>query len=127
MNILYQHPDGHSIDLDGITLTMTDSDDQTVSIPIGPLGVVELGNALLALEDKQEEKLKAERAGAAIGGNLLDALLVADNQGQRVALIQSAILNLATVKHHDRAAAGFAMLLVNVLEIGLQHAPRGEQ
>ena len=125
MNILYRHTDGGSIDLDGITLTMSDSDDQTASIFIGELGVVELGNALLALEGKQEEKLKAERAGAAIGGNLLDALLAADNQGQRVALIQSAVLSLATLKHHDRAAGGFAGLLVNVLEIGLQHAPRG--
>ena len=46
---LFQHPDGLRIDFDDWTLTITDDDDQSASMPIGPLGLIELGNTLLAL------------------------------------------------------------------------------
>ena len=67
----------------------------------------------------------SEQAGNALASALLNDLIDADNQALRGALIKAAILNLATLQHHDRAAAGFAVAMVNVLEIGLQHLPKG--
>ena len=46
---LFQHPDGPRLDFDDWTLTITDEDDQRASMPIGPLGLIELGNTLIAL------------------------------------------------------------------------------
>ena len=46
---LFQHPDGPRIDFDDWTLTITDEDDQRACMPIGPLGLIELGNTLIAL------------------------------------------------------------------------------
>ena len=67
----------------------------------------------------------AEIAGGDIGRALLNDTLAADSQTQRAILIQSAIVKVARLEHQDRAAAGFAVALVNVLEIGLQHLPKG--
>ena len=67
----------------------------------------------------------AEIAGSDIGRALLNDTLAADSQAQRAILIQSAIVKVARLEHQDRAAAGFAVALVNVLEIGLQHLPKG--
>ena len=67
----------------------------------------------------------AEFAGSDIGRALLNDTLAADSQAQRAILIQSAIVKVARLEHQDRAAAGFAVALVNVLEIGLQHLPKG--
>ena len=69
----------------------------------------------------------AEQAGAAIGLDLLDALMAADTQGLRARLIQTATLNLAKLQHPDRAAGGFAVALVNVLEIGLKNLPKAAE
>jgi hypothetical protein len=66
----------------------------------------------------------SEQAGNTIASALLNDLLAADNQALRGALIKAAILNLATLQHHDRAAAGFALALVNVLETGLKNLPK---
>ena len=63
----------------------------------------------------------AEQAGNTIANSLLNDLLAADNQALRGALIKAAILNLATLQHHDRAADGFAVGIVNVLETGLNN------
>lgn len=68
----------------------------------------------------------AEQAGAEIGNRLLNDLLAADNQGQRIAMLQAAILKLAELQHHDRAAGGFAGALVNTLEVGLENLPKDE-
>ena len=46
---LFQHPDGPRIDFDDWVLTITDADDRRASLPIGPLGLIELGNTLIAL------------------------------------------------------------------------------
>ena len=46
---VYSHPDGFTLAFNDDALTATDDDGKTVSLPIGPLGLVELGNALLAL------------------------------------------------------------------------------
>ena len=46
---LFQHPDGPRLDFDDWTLTITDDEDRRASLPIGPLGLIELGNTLIAL------------------------------------------------------------------------------
>jgi hypothetical protein len=47
---LYQHPNGHQISFDGLTNTLhiTDGENQIV-VPIGPIGLAELGNKLVAI------------------------------------------------------------------------------
>ena len=52
--LVYQHPDGFTLAFDDHTLIATDDDGITVSLPIGPLGLVDLGNALLALAAELE-------------------------------------------------------------------------
>jgi hypothetical protein len=66
----------------------------------------------------------AEVAGGDIANALLNDLMTARNQCRMALLIQAAIVNLAKLPQHDRAAAGFAIGLVNVLEVGLEHLPR---
>ena len=57
---IYSHPDGFTLAFNDNTLIATDDKGKTVSLPIGPLGLVELGLALLALAAEQEEALKQE-------------------------------------------------------------------
>ena len=51
---VYSHPDGFALAFNDDALTATDDDGKAVSLPIGPLGLVDLGNALLALAAERE-------------------------------------------------------------------------
>ena len=51
---VYSHPDGFTLAFHDRTLIATDDAGNAVSLPIGPLGLVELGNALLALAAARE-------------------------------------------------------------------------
>ena len=51
---VYSHPDGFALVFNDKTLIATDDNGKTVSLPIGPLGLVELGNALLVLAAERE-------------------------------------------------------------------------
>lgn len=62
----------------------------------------------------------AEQAGAGIGLDCLNTVLAVDTQGERIRAIQSAVLELQRLAHPERAAAGFAVTLVNALERGLE-------
>ena len=57
---VYSHPDGFTLAFNDNTLIATDDNGETVSLPVGPLGLVELGNAMLALAAEQDEKFKRE-------------------------------------------------------------------
>ena len=57
---VYKHPDGPTLAFNAHTLIATDDNGKTVSLPIGRLGLMELGNALLALAAEQEDTLKQE-------------------------------------------------------------------
>ena len=125
MSAVYQHPDGHEINIARCMLTVTNDADESVSVPIGQAGLRELGERLIALSGCEFTAADcSEQAGNTIASALLNDLLAADSQALRGALIRSAIVNLATLQHHDRAAAGFAVGLVNVLEIGLKNLPK---
>ena len=57
---VYSHPDGFTLAFNDNTLIATDDNGETVSLPVGPLGLVELGNAMLALAAEKDEKFKRE-------------------------------------------------------------------
>ena len=114
---VYSHPDGFTLAFNDNVLIATDDDGNTVSLPIGPLGLVELAAELDTIGNDAGNL--AEQAGAGIGIDCLNAVLTEATQGERVRAIQSAVLDLQRLAHPRRAAAGFSMTLVNVLERGL--------
>lgn len=114
---VYQHPDGFTLAFNDNVLTATDDDGKTVSLPIGPLALVELAEELHAIGNDAGNL--AEQAGAGFGIDCLNAILAAKTQGERGMAIQSAVLDLQRLAHPKRAAGGFAVALVNVLERGL--------
>ena len=125
MSAAYRHPDGHEINIARSILTVTNDADESVSVPIGLTGLRELGERLIALSECEFTAADcSEQAGNTLANSLLNDLMAADNQAVRGALIKAAILNLATLQHHDRAAAGFAIGLVSVIETGLEHLPK---
>jgi hypothetical protein len=114
---VYNHPDGFTLAFNDNVLTATDDDGKKVSLPIGPLGLVELAEELNAIGNDAGNL--AEQAGGGIGIDCLNAILAAKTQGERVRAIQSAVLDLQRLPHPKRAAGGFSVALVNVLERGL--------
>lgn len=113
----YKHPDGFTLAFNDNALTATDDDGKAVSLPIGPLGLLELAAELVAIANDAGNL--AEQAGGGIGFDCLNAILAAKTQGERVRAIQSAVLDLQRLPHPKRAAGGFSVALVNVLERGL--------
>ena len=61
----------------------------------------------------------AEQAGSAIATNCLSAILNAPCQAESVAALQTALLDLQRLPHPKRAAGGFAVTLVAVIERGV--------
>ena len=114
---VYSHPDGFTLAFNDHTLIATDDDGNTVSLPIGPLGLVELTAELDTIGNDAANL--AEQAGAGIGIDCLNAVLAEATQAKRGRAIQSAVLDLQRLAHPRRAAAGFSVALVNVLERGL--------
>lgn len=114
---VYNHPDGFTLAFNDDTLIATDDNGKTVSLPIGPLGLVELAAELDTIGNDAGNL--AEQAGAGMGIDCLNAVLAGATQGKRLRAIQSAVLDLQRLAHPKRAAAGFAGVLVNVLERGL--------
>ena len=128
MSAVYSHPDGFELAFNDNVLTATDDEGKTVSLFIGPLGLVELGNALLALAAIQEEKLTSEQAGAGIGLDLINELMAVRGKPQAEAFraIRDKLHALSKLKHFDSAAGGFAGAVVNVLQIGVANIPKFE-
>ncbi len=68
----------------------------------------------------------SEQVGNGIASTALNAMLNAPDQAQRVAILQTALIDLQRLPHHVEAAGGFAVGLVAVLEIWhCQPAKRG--
>ena len=65
----------------------------------------------------------AEQAGHALGADCLDAILAGHSQADHCKSLTKALTALQAVDH-PRATAGFAVALVNVIEVGLQHLPK---
>ena len=115
---VYSHPDGFALAFNDNALIATDDNGKAVSLPIGPLGLVELAAELDTIGSDAGNL--AEQAGAGIGIDCLNAVLAGKTQGERLRAIQSAVLDLQGLAHPKRAAGGFAGVLVNVLERGLE-------
>jgi len=115
MSTIYAHPDGHSIDFADNTLTVVSNDGVAVSIPMGLDGLRQLSKPFTEADC-------AEQAGHAIAANCLDAILASQSQAEHCIALTAALLDLQRLQHPDRAAAGFAVALVNVIEQGLNHA-----
>ena len=52
MSQVYKHPDGHEINIARGVMTMTNDADESVSVPIGKLGLRELGEHLINLSKR---------------------------------------------------------------------------
>jgi len=69
----------------------------------------------------------AEQAGSAIASNCLTDILNAPSQAVSVTALKTALLDLQRLPHPERAAGGFAVALVSVIEQGLAAAGRGSE
>jgi hypothetical protein len=128
MTAIYKHPDGHEINPTPGYLTVTNADcADAVSVPIGGMGLRELGEHLISLSESSYTAADcAEQAGHAIGTNCLNEILAGRSQAEAFTVLQAALVNLQALDHPDRAAGGFAVAMVNVIEIGLQHLPKAK-
>ena len=115
---LYSHPDGFTLAFNDDALIAINDEGKIVSLPIGPLGLVELAAELNAIGNDGGNL--AEQAGNAAGIDCLNELLATDNQGERIRIIQNAITGLQNTTHSERAAGGFAVALESVIERGLE-------
>ncbi|MEO6321162.1 MAG: hypothetical protein ABIR56_10790 [Polaromonas sp.] len=126
---IYSHSDGYTLAFSDHTLIATYDEGKTVSLPIGSTDLMELGNALLALAAKQEEKFTSERAGAVMGHDLINELLAVRGEPQREAFrtIHDKLYALFKLEHFESAAGGIGGAVVNVLEIGISNLPKFKQ
>ena len=61
----------------------------------------------------------SEQHGSAIAESCLRAILAAPDQAARGDILQSSLLELQRLPHPKRAAGGFTVTMVNVIERGL--------
>lgn len=125
----YKHPDGFTLGFSDNTLIATDDNGNTVSLPMGLAGLTELGNALLVLAAEQDEKFTSECAGALMGRDLINELLMLRGKPQceAVQATHAKLHALSQLEHSGSAAGGFAGAVVNVLEIGIANLPKFER
>lgn len=69
-----------------------------------------------------------ERAGAALGRDLVQELVALRGRPQAEALraVRDKLRALSKLQDADSAAAGFAVAIVNVLEVGTANMPKGD-
>lgn len=115
---LYLHPEGFALAHSANTLTASDDNGHTVQMPIGPAGLLVLAAELTAIANDVGNL--AEQAGGAAAVACLNAMLGAADKSARIELLQSAIAGLQSTAHPERAAAGFAVVLADVVARGLE-------
>ena len=115
---VYQHPDGFELTYGAHELTATDDDGNAVRLPIGPLGLAELAEKLAAIANDSGNQ--SEQYGAESAIDCLNEMLLTDSASGRITTIQNAILSLQNAAHPERAAGGFAVVMENVIERGLE-------
>ena len=124
---IYSHPDGHEVVVGNGLLTAVTSEGTAVSIPVGHVGLAELGRALLeqAVAAAQDE---SEKAGAELGLDLVQELyeLRGRPQAESFKALRHALLALVKLDYPESACGGFAGAVANVLEIGMAHLTKGE-
>lgn len=118
---IYSHPDGHEITVGNGLLTAVTSEGTAVSIPVGALGLADLGRALThhaALPTAQDD---AKHAGAALACDLVHdiAQLHGHFHPTAVRAVRRVLSSLAKQDHLDHAIGGFAGMLTHTLERGI--------
>ena len=99
-----------------------------LSIPLDADQLAALGAALIERSIAEKQGEVSERAGAAMGCDLLAELLALHGHPQAKALqaVRNKLHALCKLEHFDSAAGGFAAAIVNVLEVGIAHLPQYE-
>ena len=99
-----------------------------LSIPLDADQLAALGAALIERSIAQKRGEVSERAGAAMGHDLLAELLALRGRPQAEAFrtVHDKLYALSKLKHADSAAGGFAAAIVNVLEVGIANLPKFE-
>ena len=124
---IYAHPDGHEITVGNGLLTAVTSEGITVSIPVGHVGLADMGDALLecAVAAAQDE---SEKDGAELGMGLLQELLELRGhpQADSCQALHVALMAVIKLEYPESAVGGFAGAVVNVLELGIANLPVGE-
>lgn len=126
---IYRHPDGEgSIQFDAESYRLSLSNDEeglSAYALIGPWGLRDVAAKLLALADADDA---AECAGSELGHDLVQELCALRGQPQADALrtIHGKLQALGKIEPFDRAAGGFAVALVNLLEVGIANLPKVE-
>ncbi len=117
---IYSHPDGHEVTVGNGLLTAVTSEGAAASIPIGAVGLAELGNALLeravaAAQDASEE------AGAELGLDLVRELyeLRGCPQAESFKALRHALLELVKLEYPESACGGFSATVTSALQIGI--------
>jgi len=113
----YRHPDGFDIGFAPGLVIATNDDGESIPIPIGMLRFLKPADQRSAVGDDVVEV--AEQAGACIAMDYLKEMLAAKTPGERMAAMQTAVLELQRQPHPKPSAGGFGMALVDVLERGL--------
>jgi hypothetical protein len=118
----YRYPDGPKLDYTYGELTAADADSNTVALPIDPTGLSELADKLANFVTDTDTGDLAEQAGAGAAIDCMNALLAAkgSTQGERIQIIQDAIMNLSTTGNPKRAAGGFGCVVEHVFMFGLE-------
>ena len=124
---IYSHPDGHEIAVGNGLLTASIGDGLSISIPVGHIGLADMGRALLeqAVAAAQDD---SEKAGAELGLDLVQELfeLRGEPQGESFCAVRRALMTLVKLEYPESACGGFAGAVINVLELGIAHLPEGE-
>ena len=115
---VYRHPDGFELTYGEHELTACTPDGVALSMPIGLLGLTALAEKLTAIANDPGNQ--SEQLGSAAAIDCLNELLLTDSASERITTIQSAILSLQSAAHPERAAGGFAVVMENVIERGLE-------
>ena len=123
---IYTDNHDREIAVDKGLLTTSANTGAAFSIPLDADQLAALDAALIERSIAEKHSEEFERAGAAMGYDLLDELLELRGRPQAEALqaIHDKLHALFMLEHADSAAGGFAVALVNVLEVGVANLPK---
>lgn len=123
---LYTHAGGAKLTFDGHALIATDESGKAVSLPMVTHELRSLGATMMKAEDPGAD---AEDAGGTLGHELVQELyqLRGHPQAEAFRALHAKLCALMKLENVDRAAGGFAVQIVNVLEVGMANLPRMEE
>lgn len=125
---IYTDNQGREIAVGDGLLTAATRTGTAFSIPLDADEMAALGAALIERATEAKHGHVSERAGAAMGAALLNELLALRGRPQADALraVHDKLHALSKLEHADSAAGGFAVAIVNVLEVGIANMPKFE-